>query len=551
MLTPAQFGLPPKFRDWRPGQLDAVNQIIDPTGPRFQIVCAPTGFGKSLMYMAAAKLSGNRTAVLTSTKGLQDQLSSDFTEMGMVDIRGQSNYQCTAAAEFGLPGYVTVEGGPCKSGAACVLKSNGCEYFDRRAAARIADLVSTNYAAWMYDILKGGDENSRDGKLDGKRAMDMLILDEAHDAPDQLSGFLGEELKRDDLTKAGVEWPDGLGEGKEEWIPWAAVVSAELVEKIDSRMGASRKGNLTPDELRRVAAWKRALRKLEKIAGMRGEWIIEKKENWEQHNVGTGLGGKKQPLVQFDPLWPKLYAENVLFRNVKKIVLVSATVRPKTANVLGIAPSEVEFREYGSSFPIRSRPVIHIPTVQMNHRINDFGLMVWLGMIDRILDERADKKGVIHTVSYSRAQLIQSNSRHVSRMLLHDSKNRQAIVEQFKTSRSNSILVSPSVDTGYDFPHTECEFQIISKIPFPDNRGKVIKARMKTDPEYSNYMTAQVLVQMTGRGMRAEDDKCETIIVDDNARWFVSNNRKFFPKWWLEAYRSVNELGEVVPLEKL
>ncbi len=47
--------------------------------------------------------------------------------------------------------------------------------------------------------------------------------------------------------------------------------------------------------------------------------------------AGQQTRREKTALVQFDPLWPKLYAENVLFRNVKKIVLVSATVRPKTA----------------------------------------------------------------------------------------------------------------------------------------------------------------------------------------------------------------------------
>lgn len=551
MLTPSQFGLPPKFRDWRPGQLDAINQIIDSRGTRFQVVCAPTGFGKSLMYMAAAKMSGVRTMVLTSTKGLQDQLNKDFGGISN-DIRGQSNYPCTMAAEFGMPGHVTVDMGPCKGGAKCALKTNGCEYYDRYAQARVADIVVGNYALWMYDTLKGGDEASRDGNLMSKRPVEMLILDEAHDAPEQLSGFVGEELRVEDLSKAKLDWP-GIADGdREGWQSWAAAKYIELDEFLTSRLGIGMGGSgndknvLTPDEMRRVAACKKAHRKLHKIARMSGEWIIETKSEY-----APGGAGRRSQVVHFDPLWPRLYAESALFRKVPKIILVSATVRPKTADVLGVPVNEVTFREYGSSFPAKSRPTIHVPTVQMNHRITDFGLMVWLGMIDRILDGRTDRKGIIHTVSYDRAKLIQLNSRHGSRMILHDSKNRQAVVERFKTTSEPTILVSPSLSTGYDFPYKECEYQIIAKLPFPDNRAKVIKRRMETDKEYSNYMTAQVLVQTSGRGSRAADDSCETLVVDDNIGWFVRGNRKFFPKWWLEAYGSV-ENGQVpIALEKL
>ena len=71
-------------------------------------------------------------------------------------------------------------------------------------------------------------------------------------------------------------------------------------------------------------------------------------------------------------------------------------------------------------------------------------------------------------------------------------------------------------------------------------RSAVLRQRMEVDKEYRDYVTAQSLVQMAGRGMRAADDLCETIIVDDQIKWFVWKAEKFLPKWFRDAYRSVS-----------
>lgn len=540
MLTPIEFGLPDKFTKWRPDQLTAIDIILQ-AKTRFVCVCAPTGFGKSLMYEAAAKMSGMRTLTCTSTKGLQDQLAGDFTTI-LTDIRGQSNYTCSEAARFGIPGKVMVEYAPCKSGAECDKKGGGCEYFDTFRAAQRAEIVSANYALWMYDAFREAqDDEGKDKSLQAYRPIEMLVLDEAHDAPDQLADFVGTVIEYRGVVAAKVEWPGG--EDWDRWKLWAGETVEKLSGRIDFAKKQIREGKGNPTLMKEVMRWNGVMREATKIANAVGEWVVEEyKNDWEAKEKG--------PRVRFDPLWPREYAESAMFRGVGKVVLVSATVRPKTAELLGISPSELTFVEFPSSFPLARRPVIHVPTVQLSFRSSDQHLMWWLRQIDAIIEERGDRKGVIHTVSYERAKLILENSRHSQRMLSHTSKTRAQVVEDFKKSNGPLILVSPSVDTGYDFPYSECEFQIIAKVPFADNRAKIVKRRMESDKQFSNYMTAQTLVQMTGRGMRAEDDQCETIIVDDNINWFVSQNRQHFPKWWLESFRS-SQMGRPIPLPKL
>ena len=87
LLPPSAFGLPKKFDQWRKNQDDAVCSIISNEKRYITQVC-PTGFGKSLNYVAAAVLKGGRSVLITSTKGLQTQLLKDFESVGAVDIRG-------------------------------------------------------------------------------------------------------------------------------------------------------------------------------------------------------------------------------------------------------------------------------------------------------------------------------------------------------------------------------------------------------------------------------------------------------------------------------
>ena len=59
MSSPAELGLPAKFSEFRKGQEDcALDLVVDEL--RFSSLSAPTGTGKSLIYMAMSKIMGSR-----------------------------------------------------------------------------------------------------------------------------------------------------------------------------------------------------------------------------------------------------------------------------------------------------------------------------------------------------------------------------------------------------------------------------------------------------------------------------------------------------------
>jgi len=137
---PNRLGAPARFTRWRRGQDLCLSRLIQEER-RFEIENVPTGVGKTLIYMTKALLTGERTACLTSTKGLQDQIAREFPGM-VADIRGKGNYPCygykdvfkgyrhlllKAGRRFegGLP---SCEEGPCFSGEECVYKGARCAY---------------------------------------------------------------------------------------------------------------------------------------------------------------------------------------------------------------------------------------------------------------------------------------------------------------------------------------------------------------------------------------------------------------------------------------
>jgi Rad3-related DNA helicase len=217
-------------------------------------------------------------------------------------------------------------------------------------------------------------------------------------------------------------------------------------------------------------------------------------------------------------------------------------------DLLGIAQDEVEIEDCPSSFPVENRRVTHIPTVRLNHRSTEAEIGLWVTRIDQIIGRRLDRKGIIHTVSYDRARSIMERSACRDLMITHRSGGVAHAVSQFKRTRAPSILVSPSVTTGVDFPGDQCRYQIVAKIPFPDGRDPLVKARTEADPEYGLYLAMQAVIQASGRGCRSVDDFCETLIVDDMWTWFYSRNGHLAPGWFREAVRRQITIPVPLPL---
>ncbi|MCA9270935.1 MAG: hypothetical protein KDA41_20785 [Planctomycetales bacterium] len=433
-------------------------------------------------------------------------MEKEFRSLGLVVVKGAGNYLCDQDSQPGLK--VWADGGSCRAGADCPLKAGGCRYYDTLRAAKGARIVVANYAAW----LAFGKTIVRTGKEEPLGRFDQIVCDEAHTLVGLLSDLLTVEFPRDKATAFGLDL-DASGSTPAEWQAWAK----EREKEFKPKLAQLREGQ--------------PLRDGREIVDGLGVLAASANETW-----AVDRGDKAW---RFGPTKiPKWAVEKYLLRDTPAAVLVSATIAPATLDLAGFEPGDWTFRSYPSSFAVERRLVTGLPSVRVNQRTTDSALLRgWLPVIDSLLDRRLDRKGIIHGVSYKRAQWIAQHSRHASIFITHGPGRAAAAINRFRAATPPAVLLSPAVTTGADFPGRECEFQLIVKLPWPYLGDDLFRARLKKAPRLGDYLAAQDLVQAAGRGVRHERDQCETFVVDDAAIEWVNRNVDLLPMFFIEAWR--------------
>lgn len=499
--TPAQFG---RYTAWRPGQVEAIRAILGATMPHLGLQM-PTGSGKSLVAAAAASALHTRTVILTATRGLQDQYRQGFRRL--VDMRGMGNYECLALHDelrrYRMGGTMTCEDGPCRSGVRCSLKESGCLYFDQQRLVARSPAVTTSYAYFLA--------SRRYGR--GMGGIDRLILDEAHALPDQLTSAFQIRIPRG--------WVESLApRSPKAWRAWASARLARLGPPQTNEGGSPE----TPQE-------RRMRERCEDLAAIDERWA------WD---------GTSDAYV-FEPVSAKALLP-ILTSQIPSVVYMSATLTPEVLCLAGVPRRELAWESFASTFPAAARPVYVLDTARIDHRTSEISYAYWLSRIDAIISQRLDRKGIIHPVSYRRQQMIVEGSRHRGIMIAPSSAGELGpAINHFKLARPPRVLVTPSVATGYDFPYETCEYQILAKVPFPDTRSRIMRARIEDDADYRPYVTMQAIVQAYGRDKRAEDDQGEFFIVDNHFQWFYRQARLWAPQYFQEAVQFVTRLPDVMP----
>lgn len=505
-----------KFDRWYPNQDRVFSDVLSwlSSSQRFLGLSLPTGAGKSLLSVLSAHSSGRRAVILTATKGLQAQIGRDFSDL-VVDIRGQNSFQCLLSDGE----MIMADEGPCHQGFQCQYKASGCPYYDRLRKALRSQVVVTNYAYYLVQHRYST----------GLGDISLLILDEAHLALSALESMLAVYVDKAEIESMGAYFP---GKGYEDWDGWKgwALSQVDKVELIESQLKEQLKdmwnqGDRAPSAMLRAhRAASMVARKLREVVDSKGAWV------WERRSHGWLLS----------PVWVTDYMP-LLYRDIGKVMSMSAVLTPKLMEVLGtpVEENRAGYVEMPSYFPPENSPIIHIPTVRMSHRSSNEDLAMWVARIDQIIDRRLDRKGIIFTTSYARRDLVLQKSRHKGIMISHGTKDVVQAVNKFKQAKAPAVLVSPAVTSGWDFSMEESgqgkpQYSIIGKIPYPDTRVPAVRARMDRDNDWTSWMAMQTLVQEAGRINRSVSCKGEIFVVDDSWLWYWKRYKNFAPNWFRE-----------------
>lgn len=508
-----------KFRpfNFREHQEEAVEFIIDSAKP-IVIVQAPTGSGKSLIGMCAGESHLDFT-YLVSSKQLQAQLVEDFPEVAV--MQGRNNYRCAYNPDFTCD--------DCLHGTLvkCPYYKGGCPYEIEKKKVLASRRRLLNYAYYLF-------ETNYVGKFSGA---DILICDEGDLLESLLADFISLNIPMYAVNTLKIPKPKYVtaeaSQGVECWIEWAGTIVMPKIKdrilKLNDQIESSDIGD--PDLLKRTKEKKRydgLYARLEIfVANVNTDWIFEESER-------NGYA--------FKPIWtPIKLAEHFFFRTSKKFVLMSATFPPGNimGQLLGRHPGDFDYYEIPSTFPVKNRQVFVRSAGDLTYKTFKAEAPKVVDAIGKIISEHPNEKGLVHAVSYKLSEMIMNLNGDVKdRLITHESKNREQVLERFKSSEYPLVLVSPSMERGVNLPDDLCQFIIFAKAPFLSLADKLVKRRVfgsNIGGLWYRSTCAQTIVQGCGRGVRHKDDYCVTYLVDKQILRLIVDNRKLFPNYWLEA----------------
>lgn len=522
------------FKHARHNQLELIEEILNAfdNDKKYIILEAGTGTGKSAIAATLAQIL-QPAYILTMTKQLQRQYADEF---GYPQVKGRNNFSCLDSGalnscdqgtcqtirtteEFACPYGIKMENNGQKDMAKydpetyfntpfSFNSGEHCPYWNQKAIAIQEPVTLLNYDYAYLEL----------NYVQHFQKRNLMILDEAHNIEDKIMHKLELNLYNKQLKKDIKESIPSNMMGYEDIKEWILFLEAifDSYNEINTKALTKQKGD-------RIEHTRRKIKEITKN-------IKDNPDNW--------VVSLEDDSVSFKPLKVDGYAKETLFQYADKVLFMSATILDKNlfCKWLGLNPEEVYFIHSESPFKKEYRP-IHMQLVgPMSKRALWHTAPKTIPVLRQIMDKHRDEKGLVHTNSYKCQQYITDHIRD-QRILSHTPKSREKVLRDFENSKNPYVLVSPSMSEGVDLPYEKCQFQVIYKVPYPYLGDKQINERKNIDPEWYAYKTIMTLLQAYGRGMRAENDHCDTYILDKNIQTILRNKmyRKLIPKFFKEA----------------
>jgi Rad3-related DNA helicase len=509
--SPIFLGLP--FPKWRTGQHELYEQFMEfvyNSDKKILMVEGPPGIGKSLVAAITALALTNKdpgfdTVITTARVALQEQyVNETFKHHVAKAAWGRNKHDCL------IMDNLTVDQAPCQGGYNCKQKDE-CPYFVERDTALASKVAVLNTMFWLTLANFGHDIVGASGRR-------LAIHDEAHFLEPTIRSLVTASLNVSFWKRSqGLSWPQG--DSIAEWRDWLLQHHPMIKAKAaDARKQI--RGGTSPEGFKSTLKAEEAFMKIM-------DFILPSNPLITRTKYG----------VKFEPIWGNDFADTMLWDKADKHILMSATLNHEyVAGTLNLKREDYEVIELPSPFHHMRRRIMFDPVVKVNAKTTRAEFQKLINRMDDILDEQLQRenRGIIHSVSYRRAEDVIAMSRHSSRMFTHragDVKGKEEAIDELLGS-DDGILVSPSVGVGEDFGRGDnVRFQIFVKYPIPYMGDPVIKARVNDWSDSLWFEADQAFVQAVGRGTRSEDDWCINYVLDAGAGWRF----KYLPEYVQES----------------
>jgi Rad3-related DNA helicase len=271
-------------------------------------------------------------------------------------------------------------------------------------------------------------------------------------------------------------------------------------------------------------------------------FLKEYKENSTNWVLETYYNEKtKQKELSLEPIWAYDYLDKYVYSKYDMVFLMSGTILDKNlfCTLNGLDVSKSAYYSIRSPFNMKNRPIYYIPLGKMSYKTKEETFKNYIPYIKKILSKYENKKGIIHTNSFELSNWIKDNIID-SRLIFHDSQNKDEMLRLHKESEEPTVIVSPSMSTGVSFDNDLARFQIIAKVPYPSLASQKNKLRMKNNPDWYSWKTCSDLQQSFGRIIRSDIDYGDTIVLDGSFGDVMRYSSHFLPDWVQESIKRID-----------
>jgi ATP-dependent DNA helicase DinG len=541
------------FSSIRPEQHKAIEHALDAyeSGKKYVVLELGTGCGKSATGVTIARymethgekifdeenmpLSG--AYVLTTQKVLQQQYLDDFgpgigpSKNLMLSIKSANNYKCgfypdQSCAESRR---VLTQLGKRVTGTDYHKHCRGghCGYAMDKQAFIESPISTTNFSYFFAETMYG--------KKLTPRA--LLIIDECHNTEQELSKFIEvtfSEKFAKEVLKCKVPAINSQ-DAAYDWIvkfykPSLSKYIKGVEKALQSKLDASNSG--FGDLSKQYEMLDKHICKVNRFLE------VYSTDNWVLNIVKPPDGKRGMRKFEFKPVDVSKYSQDILFKFGGRVLMMSATIVDKDVfcTSIGLDPKDVSFISMPSPFPLENRPVHYIPAGSMSMDNIQKTLPAMAEAVSLLMSQHPNEKGIIHCVNYKVAQYLLENVKS-SRILTHNSENRDAILRQHVECAEPTVLLSPSMMEGVNLADDASRFQILCKVPFPYLGDTVVKKRMSKNKMWYPYQTVKSIIQAMGRSIRNEKDYAVSYILDADWERFYRMNGKMFPEEFSKAFQ--------------
>jgi Rad3-related DNA helicase len=551
------------FPSYLPGQRNIISRCVHAyvEGKEYVVLEAGTGTGKSGIGYVIGKvvsqlineeqlnkigeLGGTSGTIITKTRVLQKQYDDTMPPGSVGVLWGKAHYSDVPEDH---------DGKVCKCANSCPGMTYDhspidCPYLLAFRAYLSRDTVGvTNNAMYLAAPIFRDDTS-------------CLVVDEAHKFPDSLVDAASLELCSYRLLKmmeeyqlegtgymvSCVEYERGFGDGR---IPVKKLhthltnlhgfLEAQVGPELDqakaaamsvltgdtaSGMKIAKKFDRARSFIDNVAKAIKTILRSSGIDNPQDMWIAFRDEGGEKVIEGTDV---KIPVIEIKPLNPPVTILDTV--RTPFSVYMSATIDyEQFIEDMRLDKDAGTYVVFESPFPVENRKVMDLGLAGMNYSNREELLGkngIFASALIKFANKHAGERGLIHSVSYSNARLI-NELLYRAGFNVHTPKSGVVIDRAYVEALGKDvIIISPAMMEGVDLKDDLCRWQVILKVPYPSMGSSWVKAKMQYSDTWYNSQAQLDIMQMCGRPVRHMTDYATTYVLDSNFR------RLSWPDWF-------------------